>query len=444
MEIATIILLLLIVGNFVVLTKGWLETSVGMTLVMLLSLLLVGPTEAHHALREGFAGFASIFVLFTAIAVPSHQLARSDLLNKAGTNLGEWIGNKARGRNLLERITKSNIDQIHLVVASSMLMTFFFAGVLHNTTSILISAAIITVLCKSYKIPTIPVLSGALVASNLGGFSTRWGDTPNIVEAQVWGLTHADFFGQIMWVNLGLIFFLIILINWLVRRTIKKEGSKVPSEFELTYSMIEFRTVKNNIKIDQRLALIGFVGLMIAVVIPLFFPAYELLLAGSAIVFCILMDYPKHRNHALFTLGINTYANLFSIFVIAQVMAYSSIGIGSQLEHLLEASNASVPLIIIISYFGTLLTEAASWATAAAPIVHSVDQSTKSAWALGAGICAGSSSLITAATAGIILLSETKDNELKDRMTFGKYVPVGIGFSAFMVLYYVIVLSLFL
>ena len=101
-----------------------------------------------------------------------------------------------------------------------------------------------------------------------------------------------------------------------------------------------------------------------------------------------------------------------------------------------------MPIIVITSFFGTLFTEAASWASAAAPIVHKLNNSPQAAWALGAGICAGSSSLVTAASAGIILTNETKDNEKDYKITFSKYIPYGLGISALMVLYYIITLSL--
>ena len=48
---------------------------------------------------------------------------------------------------------------------------------------------------------------------NLGGFSTRWGDTPNIIESSVWGLTHGDFFAQIVPVNFGLMALLSLTVS---------------------------------------------------------------------------------------------------------------------------------------------------------------------------------------------------------------------------------------
>lgn len=89
-----------------------------------------------------------------------------------------------------------------------------------------------------------------------------------------------------------------------------------------------------------------------------------------------------------------------------------------------------------------LATEAASWASAASPLIYSQAPSHLAAWALGSGIFAGSSSLVTAASAGIILTQETKNNPEESRITFGSYVIFGILFSLFMLGYYIMILSL--
>ena len=111
-------------------------------------------------------------------------------------------------------------------------------------------------------------------------------------------------------------------------------------------------------------------------------------------------------------------------------------------KHWLESSGMSVWSIAIASYIGTLFTEAASWASAAAPIVYASAPSHTAAWALGAGICAGSSSLLTAATAGILLTRESKSLDQNERVTFGSYVLFGLVMSMIMLIYYIGILTL--
>jgi hypothetical protein len=106
-------------------------------------------------------------------------------------------------------------------------------------------------------------------------------------------------------------------------------------------------------------------------------------------------------------------------------------------------SGNNIFAITSISYLGTLLTEAASWASAAAPIVHAHNATHLGAWALGSGIFAGSSSLVTAASAGIILTQETKNFTEGHKINFGSYVVFGLSFSILMLIFYTIVLSIF-
>lgn len=431
----TILLFILIIINFVLLTKGIFNVPTGMMITAYITLMLVGPSEAEPILRAAFSDFSFIAVLFTAVAVPAHILERSEALHYVGLSIGEFIGRVVKNGNKLK---------IPTIVAISLVMTYVMAALFHNTTSILVSASIIAVIAKSYKVPVIPILSGALIASNLGGFSTRWGDTPNIVEAHTWGIGYGVFFREILPINVGILILLILFTILVTQWNIRKNKNKDLSSYALVYSTLKFRSVKRNLTINKRLMWVGLTGLVIAVVGPLFFHSYELILSVLAIVISVVLDEKEHRNKSMFVLGIGTYFSLLSIFIIAKVMGQSSIGIGDQIYSMVKNTNGSVLAITISSYFGTLLTEAASWATAAAPIIHSVDASTRSAWALGAGICAGSSSLITAATAGIILLNETKDEEEQARMTFKKYYIFGLTFSGLMLIYYNITIPLLL
>ena len=433
MSILTIILILLVLSAFALMTKGVLKQEVAMPLVALGAITLAGNEEGLLALHNGFAEFSRIALLFTAVAVPAHILQRSGLLDWIGMSIGEFIG----------RIhIKTKISVNLLVPAISLFMVYVMAALFHNTTSILVSSLVIYVICKSYKLKGLPVLAGALVASNLGGFSTRWGDTPNIVEAAEWNLTHMDFFREILPINVSSVFLLILTVSlWLSFVMKKTEGSK-NTKFDIAYAMVKFRNARRNMYLDKRLITTGLLGLLLAIVGPLFLIKYEVILSALAIIVSVLGDYSEHMAETLLALGMETYVTLVSIFVLAQVLSNSAIGIGLAIQNWLIKSSMSVWAIASASYLGTLLTEAASWASAAAPIIHSQAPSHLAAWALGSGIFAGSSSLVTAASAGIILTQETKSNPEDSRITFGSYIIFGILFSLFMLGYYITILTL--
>jgi Na+/H+ antiporter NhaD/arsenite permease-like protein len=430
----TIILILLILLAFILMTKRILKQEVAMPLLALTAIFLAGNIQGIKALNNGFAEFSRIAILFTAVAVPAHILQRSKLLDLVGVWIGEIIG---------KIYIRTNVNICFLVSAFSLLMVYIMAALFHNTTSILVSAVIIYVICKSYKLKALPVLCGALVASNLGGFSTRWGDTPNIIEASLWGLSHKDFLFEIMPINICALFILIAIVSiWLSRATNKDLTNKT-GKFETTFAMIKFRNANREISLDNRLVFFGLLGLALAIVGPIFFTKFELGFSSLAIIVSVLGDYSDHRAEGLLALGIETYAVLVSIFVLAQVLSRSDIGVGNYILDFLMKSHMSIWAIALASYFGTLLTEAASWASAVAPVIHAQASTHAAAWALGSGIFAGSSSLVTAASAGIILTNETKENPEKSRIVFGSYVLFGLLFSISILAYYILILSLF-
>ncbi len=429
----TILLILTILLGFILMTKGILKQEVAMPLVALVAIILAGAPDGNKAIHEGFSEFSRIAVLFTAVAVPAHMLQRSKLFDWVGMWIGELIG---------KTFIKTSLSLTLLIPASSLTLVYIMASLFHNTTSILVSSIIIFVICKSYDLKGLPILAGALVASNLGGFSTRWGDTPNIIESAQWGLVHKDFFLEIMPINISALIILIIIVSLWLKKSTKKENIIKINKFKTVYALVKFRNARKDMSLDKRLIFFGMAGLILAIIGPLFFITYELAFSAFAIIISALGDYNEHRSQGLLALGIETYATLASIFVLAQVLTNSHIGISKIFQDLLLREN-NVFAITTISYFGTLLTEAASWASAASPIVHSHFPTHLGAWALGSGIFAGSSSLVTAASAGIILTQETKNFPEGYRVTFGSYVIFGILFSFLMLIYYSLILSIF-
>lgn len=433
MGIFTILLIIVILSGFLLMTFRILDQEIAIPLVALISIILAGPSGGYEALRDGFAEFSKIALLFTAVAVPAHMLESSNIFELLGSKVGEFIG----WINL-----KTRFDIIFLVSSISIITTYVMAALFHNTTSILVSSYIIYAIAKQYKVPSATILSSALIASNLGGFTTRWGDTPNIVESQVWGLTHANFFKEILPINIVLVI-ILILTTYVIIRLKHKKIEKV-EKIKLALSMIRFKTQSRFMSLDKRLVFFGFLSLLIAVGGSIAFTQYEIPFSALGLIVAIVGSPSEKRSKNLYALGIGTYFTLLSIFILAQVFGNSAIGINGYIESILLRSGGSVVSILTLSYLGTLATEAASWATAVSPIVFKVLPSHLGAWALGAGICAGSSSLITAASAGIILAHQTKNYDEDSRVDFPIYLKVGLPFSLFMLLFYGIVLPLFI
>lgn len=387
---------------------------------------------APAILRQGFEHYAAITILFTAVAIPAHMIERSQGFKWVAASLGNKLG-RIRLRN--PRMTTP------LLVVILIVMTYVTAALMHNVTSILIMTPVIIRLCASYLIPSRWILSAALIASNLGGFSTRWGDTPNIIESHTWGLQAGDFFREVMPANLIVLAALILLATVLTQRAVTRRekaghGSVVANlTLEVARTAADWQKARTDLAIDRRLLTIG-VGLLAAfIVLHVIFPTLDIALGAATIVLAVLFERPKDRYHSLTSLGFDVYLAFAAIFVLAGCVSHS--WIGETLHQQLIASHAAPWAIAVTGYFGTTFTEAASWATAVSGPIHDLDASHAAAWALGGGICAGSSSLVTAASAGIILAEESQRfNDPEHAITFRRYLAFGLPFSLFMLAFY--------
>jgi hypothetical protein len=150
-------------------------------------------------------------------------------------------------------------------------------------------------------------------------------------------------------------------------------------------------------------------------------------------------DRRGERLHTLKSLGGDLYLTLAAVFVIAHCISTSQLG--HSLQHAITATGGAVWVIAVSSYLGTGLTEAASWASAAAGMVHAVNPSHSAAWALGGGICAGSSSILTAASAGIVLWTESRRFG-GHAVTFRSYLVFGFVASLAMLGFYIAALTI--
>jgi Na+/H+ antiporter NhaD/arsenite permease-like protein len=425
------LMLLLLFTAFFAMTRYEVPLPLAMSLVSC-SFLVIQWESAPTILRAGFEHYANITILFTAVAIPAHMIERSQGFKWVAAWLGHQLG-KVRLRH--PRMTTP------LLVVILLVATYVTAALMHNVTSILIMTPVIIRLCASYQIPSRWILSAALVASNLGGFSTRWGDTPNIIESHTWGLQAGDFMREVLPANLLVLAALIILATILTQRGISSRSrgagvTQVPFyTLQVAQTAADWKKAKSDLAIDVRLLTIGLGLLVFFIVLHVVFPPLDITIGAATIVIAILLERKSDRYHSLTSLGFDVYLAFAAIFVLAGCVSHS--WIGNTLHQQLIAAQAAPWIIAITGYFGTTFTEAASWATAVSLPIHQLDASHAAAWALGGGICAGSSSLVTAASAGIILAEESQRfNDPDHAITFRRYLAFGLPFSFFMLVFY--------
>ena len=425
------LMLALLFTAFFAMTRYDVPLPLAMSLVSC-SFLIIQWEGAPAILRNGFGHYADITILFTAVAIPAHMIERSQGFKWVAAWLGHQLG-KVRLRH--PRMTTP------LLVAILLVTTYVTAGLMHNVTSILIMTPVIIRLCASYQIPSRWILSAALVASNLGGFSTRWGDTPNIIESATWGLQAGDFTREVLPANLLVLAALIIIATVLTQRGIASRSraagvTQVPFyTLQVAQTAADWKKAKSDLAIDTRLLTIGLSLLAFFILLHVIFPALAIAIGAATIVMAVMLERKSERYHSLTSLGFDVYLAFAAIFVLAGCVSNS--WIGATLYQQLIAAQAAPWVIAVTGYFGTTFTEAASWATAVSVPIHQLDPSHAAAWALGGGICAGSSSLVTAASAGIILAEESQRfNDPDHAITFSRYLAFGLPFSLFMLVFY--------
>lgn len=428
---AGVLMLTLLFTAFFAMTRYEVPLPLAMSLVSL-SFLLIQWESAPVVLRTGFQHYADITVLFTAVAIPAHMIERSQGFKWIAAWLGHQLG-KVRLRH--PRLTTP------LLVSILLIATYVTAGLMHNVTSILIMTPVIIRLCASYQVPSRWILSAALIASNLGGFSTRWGDTPNIIESATWGLQAAHFMREVLPANLIVLAMLIIVATLLTRVGISQRSraagaTQVPFyTLQVAQTAADWKKAKSDLAIDRRLLSIGLVLLAFFIILHVTFTKLAIAIGAVTIVTAVLLERKSERYHTLTSLGFDVYLAFAAIFVLAGCVSHS--WIGNTLYQQLIAAKAAPWVIAVTGYFGTTFTEAASWATAVSHSIQQLDPSHAAAWALGGGICAGSSSLVTAASAGIILAEESQRfNDPEHAINFRRYLAFGLPFSLFMLLFY--------
>jgi Na+/H+ antiporter NhaD/arsenite permease-like protein len=435
---AGVLMLVLLFFAFATMVKWDVPQSLALPIVACAFLVIQGQA-AGNVLAAAFGHFSEIALLFTAVAIPAHMIDHSQGLQWVAAGLGRRFGAfSLRYPRVAEPI----------LVGAVLLFTFVLAASMHNVTAILIMTPIVIRLCGKYEVPSRWILCGLLVASNLGGFSTRWGDTPNIIEAKVWGLTNGDFFKEVLPANLIVLSILIGVVLFLTRRSIKTQRSAASPEVDhfgdslkIAHRAGDYGKEQEYMAVDRRLLLTGLFALTFFIVSQMLLPEIQIAIGAATIVVTVLLERNEDRIDTLKSLGYDVYLVFASIFIVAGCVEHS--WIGSTLARGVSAAGASPWSIALSGYLGTMFTEAASWATAAASHIYSLNASHSAAWSLGGGICAGSSSILTAASAGIILWEESRrQKDPKHVITFGRYLPFGLLFSFLMLVFYSLYFSL--
>jgi hypothetical protein len=182
--------------------------------------------------------------------------------------------------------------------------------------------------------------------------------------------------------------------------------------------------------------IVGAIGLLLLFALQLLPPTQAL--AGSMGVLAVLLAMGSTDEFVkkTFVLGDEAVLAISGLFVIAAMIEHSPL-MSMFIDDMLHGSGK----VEIAAFLITSMISADGAAAMLASVVHSAHAgSFDSAWALASGICAGSSALLTSASAGPVLIEASR--RAGAPITFRDYAFFGVPFSMLMLGSYLVLRAL--
>ncbi len=384
--------------------------------------LAASPGEIPAILGRVGPSLIGVLIMMTAV-----QLAVAMVLDERGS---DWLGAiVARPLNMpwLARMPASV-----LVPCMLMPLAMVCAAAIHNIPAVALLAPLAFSLCQRLNIPILPSLVGLIPASNLGGASAAWGDSPAILQRQIWGFDVSTFAANMLPRNLLVLLVLMAVVGtWSFWTDKKNSRSRIMETFDRIrirdqqYARSAHRVSPST---DQYLGGLGLVSLF---AVQILHPVYAL--AGSMAVLALLLtcrtssDFVK----STFVLGDEAVLAISALFTISAVIEHSPL-LAVIIEESMKNHRGGIE---VVAFIVTSMISADGAAAMLASVVHAKDNgSLDSAWSLASGICAGSTAMLTSASAGPILIEAAKRSGIP--LTFRTYAGFGIPFSLLMLIGY--------
>lgn len=373
------------------------------------------PVVLGHAAKQIF----TVIVVMSATTLPVMAVLEDGI----GEKIAAFIVRICAYRHL--RRIPSSVMLPAIFIPSSMLLAMW----LHNIPTIGVLAPLAIVLAQRFSAPVIPLLAGMLVASNLGGASFAAGDTPAILQRQAFGFDVATFSSAMLPRNLVVLLILLATVttwSWWPNR------GTIPSWAEL-YDRLKARDLFS----AHAGAVSGFSLVRLGALVALsaifgsqFFSTSATLVVALAVMIIFLAT-SKNITVCAFILGQETIIAIIGLFVLAVCVEQTPI-MHVVIHKLIHNSAGGIELA---AFLVTAAISADGAAAMLTQLVHAQAHGAYSAaWSLAAGICAGSSMLLSSASAGPILLEVASRNNVE--LSFRDYAKFGIPFSVVMVITY--------
>ena len=415
--IVTVFVLVLLINPKVGLAKA--------AIIAALASLAVNPSGMAGLLGESARHLFIVLIIMSATTLPVVMMMEDGL----GENLSTGIVRLCAHRRL-SRLPSS------IVLPCIFLPTAMVAAMaIHNIPSILVLAPLAILLAKRFEAPMMPTLFGMLVASNLGGASFAAGDTPAILQRAAFGFDVATFSGAMVPRNLVVLLVLILTTAFLSWYPTRKKGG--PSWVEL-YQRLQTR----DYLASQSAVVGGSKSRPLAIFALIALIGSQFVSTNSTTVVAILIlsaFLATSRNiiKSAFVLGAEAWLTIGGLMIMATAVQGAPI-VQATVNGMLDQPGG----VALTAYFVTAMISADGAAGMLTTLVHThANGNFSAAWSLAAGICAGSSMLLSSASAGPILIEAAKREGYT--ITFRSYAAFGVPFSLVMLALYLLINFLF-
>lgn len=309
-------------------------------------------------------------------------------------------------------------------------MTAFLSMALDNVTTILLITPVTLYITKILSIPALPFVLSLIFFSNIGGTATLIGDPPNIIIAGISGLTFNDFLKYNLPVVLVNLFFGSIIIFLVFKRKLRDK----------TISAVIVRKIKEDKLIQDKKFLIK--CLLVFFLVLIGFVTHNLThiensviaLGGAFLMLLIASFEPDHIYKEIEWTSIFFFISLFIIVAAIEKTGFLKIlaeriieitkgekemtayailwGVG-----LLSGFVDNIPITVV---FSELIKEMSMMKIEVFPFW----------WALSLGACFGGNFTLIGASANVIGVDIfNKNNETKEKITFGSFIKYGSIFT---------------
>lgn len=401
------------------------QPKIGMARAALIAAFIAlacNPSTIPTVLGQASKQIFTVIVVMSATTLPVIFLLEDGISEKISSAVVRICAHR-----YLRRVPASIMLPV-IFLPVSMLVAMW----LHNIPAIGVLAPLAIALATRFLAPVTPVLAGMLVASNLGGASFAAGDTPAILQRQAFGFDVATFSSAMVPRNLLVLLILVFTVtiwSWWPNR------HKSPSWEEL-FDRLKARDLFNahaGTVPGYSFMRLGALTALIAIFGSQFFSTTATLQVSLAIMI-IFLAVTKRFMVSAFILGQETIITIIGLFVLAVSVEQTP------MMHIFvnKLIHSSIGGIEMAAFLVTAAISADGAAAMLTQLVHTQTHGAYSAaWSLAAGICAGSSMLLSSASAGPILIEVA--HRYKVEISFRDYAKFGIPFSVVMILIYMMV-----